>query len=690
MNRILRAALAAAALVALAAGAALAAGELPPPTPNRAHMDTTCSPCKDFYRYANGTWLDTAEIPPSYSAIGAGREMADRNQAALYRVLEHMKDAAPTQEDPTLRKLGNLYAVLMDSTRADREGLAPFEQTKQRLAAVRSIADVQREFAHASLIGVGAGMWGGGGIPFRFGAEPDPKQSTSTIAQITQGGLGLPDRDWYFRQDEKSETIRREYVAFMGRMFALAGDDEAAAKQKADAVFALETALAESSLTNVQMRDPKALYNKITVERLAAMAPAMDWKAYFSAHGLKSLAKPGATLDVSMPGFVRQVDALLGSTPVDTWRAYLLWNHLRSRAVWMGQNAFDEVFAFQSKLTGSKAPEPRWRRANQACDRSMGEALGKAYVEEHFPASSKKRMLELVDNLQAAFAERIESRPWMSAETRKQAHRKLSTIVRKIGYPDKWRDYSRLDIDPALPAVVNLERARAFERAYELSWIGKPIDRTLWGMTPPTVNAYYNPTFNEIVFPAGILTPPQFDPRVDDAINYGAIGMVIGHEITHGFDDEGRQYDADGNLRDWWTKEDSDRFDALAHKVVEQYDAYVAVDTLRLNGKLTLGENIADLGGLTIAYHAWKRSLKGRPAPVIDGFTGEQRFFLGMAQAWRRKFRPEMLRMQALSDPHSTAYWRVNGPLSNMTEFRQAFGCKDGDPMVRAEQFVIW
>jgi len=426
------------------------------------------------------------------------------------------------------------------------------------------------------------------------------------------------------------------------------------------------------------------------VRQLGALAPDFDWSAYFAEVGVKALADPATVLDVSMPSFVRRFDALLQETPMETWRAYLQWHYARASAGWLGKAFFDEAFAFQSRFTGSKTPQPRWKRASQACDGAMGEALGKAFVAENFPASSKARMLELVNNLQATLRERIESRPWMSAETKRQAVRKLDAVLKKIGYPDKWRDYSKLAIDPALPALINLQRANAFERAFELSFIGKPVDRTLWGMTPPTVNAYYNPTFNEIVFPAGILMPPQFDPRVDDAVNYGAIGMVIGHEMTHGFDDEGRQYDAEGNLKDWWTADDSKRFDALAQKVVEQYDAYVAVDTLHLNGKLTLGENIADLGGLTIAFHAWQRSLKGKPAPVIDGYTGEQRFFLGFAQAWRRKLRPELTRTAALTDPHSTAYWRVNGPLSNMQEFRQAWGCKDGDPMVRADRIEIW
>ena len=679
-----------ASLALLALSAPAVAGELPKPSPNRAYMDTTCSPCRDFYQFSNGAWLATAEIPPSYSGIGAGREMADRNQEAQRSVLERVSADPAAQKDATIRKLGEFYRVLMDSARADREGAAPLREPLARIAAIRTQADLQRELAHAALVGLGASMWGGGGLPFRFGAEPDPTSSRDMIAQFTQGGLGLPDRDYYFRDDEKSKQLRADYVTFMTNMFVLAGDAPEAAAGKAAAVFALETALADSSLSAVQMRDPKGLVHKMTVRELGMMAPGFDWPGYLKAIGLPGQAAPGTVVDVSVPGFVRHAVRLMNERPLETWRAYLEWNVLRARGGWCGQKFFAESFAFQAKLMGSRAPLPRWKRASTVCDGMMGEALGKAFVEENFPPSSKARMVEMVNNLRAALRERIASRPWMSAATKAQATHKLDTILQKIGYPDRWRDYSGLSIDPALAAATNIERASEFQRRWELSMIGKPVDRSIWLLSPPTVNAYYNPTFNEIVFPAGILMPPQFDPRADDAVNYGAIGMVIGHELTHGFDDEGRLYDADGNLKDWWTAEDSKRFEALAEQVVRQYDGYVAVDTLHLNGKLTLGENLADLGGITIAFRAWQRSLGGKSAPVIDGFTGEQRFFLGMAQGWRRKFRPEMLRTQVLSDPHSTASWRVNGPLSNLEAFRRAFGCKAGDPMVRAESIEIW
>jgi predicted metalloendopeptidase len=576
----------------------------------------------------------------------------------------------------------------MDSARADREGVMALKGELAFVDGIKTPQDVQRALERYALHG--GGWFTGATAPIRLQPEVDPKNSKMTIAQLFQGGLGLPERDYYFRDDPKSVEQRKAYVEAMEKMLVLAGTPADQARRDAEGVMKLETALAESSLTRLQMRDPHLLYNKITVKELGLLAPQIDWAAYFTNCGLPSLAKPAAEVDVSMPAFMRQFSAQMAATPIDTWRAYFRWTILRRNAGWLGKESEGIQFALISLFTGQKEQLPRWKRATQAVDGWMGEALGKAYVATEFPPSSKQRMLEMVANLKAAMRERIGSRTWMSAVTKQQALRKLDAIVAKIGYPDAWRDYSKLAIDPAKPAVANLIAAQRFEAQRQLAMIGKAPDRSEWGMSPPTVNAYYNPPFNEIVFPAGILQPPQFDPRVDDAVNYGAIGMVIGHEITHGFDDEGRKYDADGNLKDWWTEEDGTKFESLAAKVVEQYDGYIGVDTLHVNGKLTLGENIADLGGLTLAYHAWKLSLEGKPAPVIDGWTGEQRFFLGYAQAWRRKIRPESVRQQVLTDPHSPAQWRVKGPVANMSEFRAAFGCKDGDALVRQDRIEIW
>ena len=654
------------------------------PGVNKGYMDTTCSPCKDFFRYAVGAWADTASIPAAYTGVGAGREMGDRNQAVLYRVLEAQRAKAATEKDPTLKKVGDFYSVLMDSTRTNAEGITPIAADLAAIDKIDSKGDLIEQMGRFSKFGLS--------VPFRWGAEADAENSAMNIATIGQGGLGLPERDYYFRTDPKSDSTRQFYVATMVKMFTLAGISPGDAAEQAKAVMALETALAESSMTRVAMRDPHATVHKMTEKDMAVLTPAFNFTTYFTEAGIPSIAASSTTWNVGMPAFMRGFNAVFDNTPVDTWKAYLRWHLLRNAAPWLSQEFFDTSFALQSKFSGAKVPLPRWKRASATMDGTMGEAIGKAYVASEFPPSSKARMVELVNNLQATYRERILQLDWMSDATKKQAVVKLDAILKKVGYPDKWRDYTALRIDPKLSALANLRQASTFYNNIELAKIGKPVDRTEWGMTPPTVNAYYNPSVNEIVFPAGILSPPQFDPRVDDAVNYGAIGMVIGHEITHGFDDQGRQFDSVGNLHDWWTDSDATKFKEKAQRVIDQFDSYVAVDTLHLNGQLTLGENIADLGGLTIAYYAWKRSLHGKPAPTIDGFTGEQRFFLGHAQAWRRKNRPESMRTAVLTDPHSSAQWRVNGPDSNMREFMQAFHCKAGDPMVRPDNVraQIW
>jgi putative endopeptidase len=672
MNRPIRLVLVA-LLLALALPVVAAAQEH---GPKRAYMDTTCAPCKDFFQYANGTWLATTQIPATHASIGMGREIFDRNQIVLQRVLERVAASADQEKDPTQQKVGWLYRVLMDSTRADREGLAPMQDDLKRIAAIRTVADLTREFANEN-----------GYSPFAFNAEVDPKQSSQNIGQVYQGGLGLPERDYYFRDDPKSKSLREEYVAHVARTLALTGEPEAQARAEADAILKLETALAESSLTATEQRDPERIYNRRTVKQLQTLCPAVDWPTFFTGAGVKSLAVPTAALDVSMPGFMTQLDRQLKETPLDTWKAYLRFHTVAPYLGWLGQAAFDENFAFVSKLTGQKAPQPRWKRASSSVDANLGEALGKAYVATEFPPSSKAKMTELVNNLRLALKQRIESRPWMSAATKKQALIKLEAILQKIGYPDKWLDYSKLVLDPKLSAVTNLRRAQVFEQRRQFAKIGKPVDRNEWQMSPSTVNAYYNPPTNEICFPAGILQPPMFDPQADDAANYGAIGAVIGHELTHGFDDQGCKYDAQGNLRDWWTEADAKEFAARTQKLVEQYNGYLADDTLHVNGALTLGENLGDLGGLTVAYEAWKLSLKGKPAPqAYGGVTPEQQFFLSFGQIWRNLYRPELARLVTLSDPHSLPHWRVFGPLSNMSEFAQAFGCRAGDPMVLAPE----
>jgi predicted metalloendopeptidase len=651
---------------------ALAAAQTP--GPQRAYMDTTCSPCKDFFEYANGTWLATTRIPPAYPSIGMGREIFDRNQVTLTRVLERAAAGTATEKDPTLRKLGWLYAGLMDSTRTDREALAPVQADIERIERIAAQEDLRREFANPD-----------GYAPFQFASEVDPGQSTMNIGQLTQGGLGLPERDYYFRTDPKSDTLRQVYVGHIERVLMLTGMASGAAREAAARIMKLETALAESSLSVTEMRDPEKLYHKMPVKQLRQLCPSLDWPAFFTEVGVSGLASANADVDASMPAFLRQLGRLIDTTPLQDWRVYLRYHTVRGGLPWLGQAAFDEAFAFNSKLTGQQAPTPRWKRAANAMDGAMGEALGKAYVATEFPPSSKARMNELVDNLRIALKRRIETRPWMSPATKEQALKKLAAFIQKIGYPDTWRDYSALTIDPEDPAYTNLRRAQLFEYRRDLAKIGKPVDRSEWLMTAATVNAYYNPPTNEICFPAGILQPPMFDPQADDAANYGAIGAVIGHEMTHGFDDEGRKYDADGNLRDWWTAEDTKEFEARTQKLVDEYNGFIAVDTIHVNGRFTLGENLADLGGVSLAYEAWKISLEGKPAPAtVDGFTPDQRFFLSFAQIWRNLYRPELARLQALTDVHSLPHWRVVGPLMNLPEFARAFDCQPGDPMVIA------
>ena len=647
-----------------------------------AMIDKRTPPCRDFYQYANGAWIDTVTIPPSYPGIGAGRELYDRNQAALKEVLDAAVATRATTSDPDVRKLGILYASLLDTARADREGLAPIKPWLEKIDAIKTrgglveyLTDAQKR---ANLL-------------FNLEAEPDARNSRQNLATLGQGGLGLPDRDYYSRTDSNSVGLRVAYVDYLAKLFTLSGVAEAAAKTDARDVLALETKLADASMTRVERRDPEAQYHKLKLSELQASAPSIPWLAFFKGLGVATLASPESTVIVSQPKFMAAASEALQAEPIATWQAYFRASLLRTAAPWLGDTMFKESFAFQSRLSGARAPLPVWRRAAQVVDFMMGDALGKAYVARYFTPDDKRRMQELVANLHDALHDRILALTWMSETTKQKALVKLEALVPKIGYPDKWKDYTGVVVSDAQPAILNLHAAQQAARQRMLDKIGHPVDRTEWFLSPSTVNAYYNPTMNEIVFPAGILQPPYFDPKADDAYNYGAIGMVIGHEMTHGFDDEGRKFDSVGNLSDWWTEEDAKQFEGRAEEVAKQFDAYVAVDTMHVNGHLTLGENIADLGGVTVAYDAWQRSLKGKPAPPeVDGFTAEQRFFLGFAQSWRQKNRPEGVRTQVRVDPHSPAAWRVNGPLSNFEPFRRAFGCKGGDDMVRAETITIW
>ena len=644
------------------------------PADNR---DTTCAPCRDFDQYANGGWRAHFVMPASYSRFGAFTEVADRNQQVLYGILtrDAAKQSKPGSDEA---KLGDYWSSCMDSTAAEQAGLAPVQPLLIGVDGMSSTADLAREVAWFHAHGVGA--------LFGFFGNQDAKHSDRFIAHASQGGLGLPDRDYYTKQDSASRALRTQYVAHIARVFVLAGEQAPAAAKHADDVMALETALANASMTNVQRRDPNATYHVMPTDSLLLLAPHFGWNDYFAAR-----MKHPDVVNVTQPDFFRAVNDLIASVPLDTWKAYLRWNALGDAAPTLTQAFVDENFRIEKFFTGAKEQQPRWKRCLMATDRDLGDMLGKAYVAETFPPAARARALGMVRNLEAALGDKIATLAWMSEDTRKAAAGKLAAFDEKIGYPDKWRDYAKVQITRG-PLFANWLSARAAESARGMDRIGKPVERNEWRMTPPTVNAFYSAQLNSINFPAGILQPPFFYVDADDPVIYGGIGAVIGHEMSHGFDDRGRQFDAQGNLRDWWTAADAAAYKIQAQRVSDQFDGYTVNDTLHVNGKLTLGENIADLGGLAVAYAAMQKALAGKPRKLIDGFTPEQRFFLSYARIWRAMDRPEGLRTRVLTDPHSPAHWRVDGPLSNLKEFRDAWGCKDGDGMVRdaGQRARIW
>ena len=644
---------------------------------SEANLDRSCKPCDDFYQFAMGGWMKNNPIPAEFPTWGSFTMLADRNQASMRGILDDAAKANATGGS-NQQKIGDFYSSCMDTAAIDSAGAKPLAADFAAIDSVKNVAGLQPLIARLQQSGTG--------YLFGFGSTQDLDDSSKQIAEINQGGLGLPDRDYYTRTDEKSAQLRKDYEAHIAKMFVLAGDAEPKAAAEAQTVLALENALAKASMSRTQMRDPHAVWHKMTLPELKALAPGWEWEAYFRQRNAPEIS----SINVSQPDFFKETNRLLSATPLNDWKTYLRWHVIHASATDISDPFVQENFHFYgNKLSGTKELQPRWKRCTQSVNRNLGEALGQVYVEKYFPPEAKARAREMVMNLIGALKSDIPLLTWMSADTKNEALGKLEAFQIKIGYPDKWRDYAALSVDKG-SYLANVRRAVAFEHARDVNKIGKPVDRTEWGMTPPTVNAYYNDEMNEIVFPAGILQPPFFDPKADDAVNYGGMGAAIGHEITHGFDDAGSQFDGKGNLRDWWTKEDRKNFDERATCVQEQFAAYEVEPGLHENGKLVLGESIADLGGLAISYAAYEKSIEGKRPPALDGFTPEQRFFLGWAQVWGANLRPEFARLMANSNEHPVPKFRTNGPLSNMELFAKAFGCKKGDAMVREKVCKIW
>jgi putative endopeptidase len=640
-------------------------------------MDKSVDPCNDFYQYACGNWIKNNPIPADQAEWGRFNELHEHNQLVLRNILDKASADTPGRT-PNDQKIGDYYYSCMDEAGIDAKGIQPLQPTLDRINELTDKKQLPALLGYLHGNGVNA--------LFYFSSEPDAKDSMMEIAGTDQGGLGLPDRDYYLKTDEKSVALRKAYVGHITKMFELTGEAPDKAAADASIVMKIETELAKASMDRVERRDPTKTYHKMTVAQLQELSPAFTWKEYFVAVKTPSFD----SLDVAIPDFVKGMNETLSKTSVDDLKTYLKWHALHNTAAVLPAAFVNENFDFYGKtLTGSKALRSRWKRCVQFTDGDLGEALGKAYVAEEFPPESKAATLTMVNELEGALKSDITELSWMTPETKKQALDKLAHITNKIGYPDKWRDYSTLTIIRG-DALGNSLRSNEFEFNRQIAKINQPVDRNEWGMSPPTVNAYYNPQENNINFPAGILQPPFYDSKVDAAVNYGAIGAVIGHELTHGFDDSGSQFDAQGNLRDWWTKKDRAQFDKLEACFVKEYDGFVAVDDVHVRGQLTLGENTADNGGLRIAHMALLDVLTSSPQKAIDGYTPDQRFFVGWAQVWCESQRPEFARMMAQVNEHSPGKYRVNGVVGNMPEFQKAFSCKADAPMVRKPMCRTW
>lgn len=638
-------------------------------------MDSNVDPCVDFFAYSCNGWIKKNPIPPDQSSWGAYSKVQDSNRQQLRSLLESA--ASETGERTVYRqKIGDYYASCVDEKTIDAQGTRPLQEALAKIDGIRSkndLSDVVAGMAHQFAL-------------FNFRSDQDAKSSNEVIAEADQGGLGLPDRDYYFKDDAKSVDLRKAYLAHMQKMLELLGHPAATASAEAKQIMELETELARASMTRVERRDPKSLYHRMSVDELQKLSPSFQWNLFFAKVGLPQLK----SLNVETPAFFQAMSQLIEKQEPSVWKPYLQWHLVHANARFLSSPFLNEDFNFYGKtLTGREQLQPRWKRCTVDVDNDLGEALGQAYVEKYFGPDAKRQVLTMVTEIETAMQQDIDNLPWMSPETKKNALEKLHAVVNKIGYPEKWRDYSSLDIKRG-DELGNVQRAAKFEFDRQLAKIGRPVDHQEWTMTPPTVNAYYDPQKNDVNFPAGILQPPLFDPTSDAAPNYGNTGGTIGHELTHGFDDEGRQFDATGNLRDWWTETDGKEFEKRASCISDQYSQYVIVDDIKINGKLTLGEDVADLGGLILAYMAWKQDTKSQNLQPLENFAPDQRFFIGYAQSWCGSTRDEAKRMRATVDEHSPDKYRAVGVVTNMPEFQSAFHCKTGAPLAPAQRCRVW
>ena len=648
-----------------------------------ADLDRSVNPCEDFFQFSGGNWLRNNPIPSYASSWGPRNLLGNRTQDLLRKILEDAAANRTAAPGSNARKVGDFYAAAMDTAAINRAGLTYLKPELDRVAAVRDAAGLRAEIVRLQELGIG--------VFFRAGVDVDEKNTTQYAVQLNQGGLTLPNREFYFKTDARTGRVKAAYRAYVQQVFGLLGAAPVVAQLDAATVERIETRLAKASRTPVELRDPQANYNKLTVAAAQQRYPALDPQGLLTGMGLGQASE----IIIGQPAFLDEVNAVLKTETVPDLKTYLRWHLLRATASALPMPYAEAAFRFAQAQSGAKQQATRWKRMQAATDQTLGEAFGKLYVDQAFGPDAKAKALEMVNNIKASMAEHIQTNTWMSAPTKAEALKKLNALRVKIGYPDVWKDYSTLTITRE-SYLKNLLAARRWEFRREAAKLGGPIDRNEWGMTPPTINAYYNPALNEMVFPAGYLQPPFFDPKADDAINYGAIGGVMGHEMTHGFDDQGRQYDAQGNLRDWWTPQDGAEFTKRAAVVGRQYDAFSPLDSVHVNGQLTMGENLADFAGLTVVYGALQKQLRQRysngPRPKFDGFTPEQRYFLSWAQLRRTNIRPEALRQQIATDPHSPGQYRTIGPLMNMPQFQAAFGCQEGNKMVRkvTDRAVIW